>query len=524
MRRLHTSRRFCGSLLALALGAALPGAASAQSGSRPAAPAAAPAAPSNVPAPSERFVDGIAAVVNKDVITMREVREASAQASADLKKRGIQVPPTADLERQVLQRLIYERLERGEADRLGIRVDNAQVDQAINMVAARNKMTPVQLRGEVEKSGIPWDQYRKSLQDEIRMDRLRQRTIDSNIVISDAEVDAFLRDQEHNPASMMNAPAQAQQAPQAPQPAPQAQTQAGPVQIALAQILVRVPEGASSDEVATLRKKAEGLLARVKRGDDFASVAAASSDGPEALQGGVMGARPLDGWPDLFVKAVASVPAGQVSGLVQSGNGFHILKVLQRAGGGAPAPAPQQQAQQPAPQQAPQAPRDAGLAKQGPVQVTQTHARHILIKTSTVMSDEQARQRLEQIYQRLVNGSVKFEDMARQYSQDATAPQGGDLGWVNPGEMVPAFEAGMNALKDGQISHPVMSPFGWHLIQVVERRQHDVADEMQRMRARQILYERRAGPAFEDWMEQLRSQAYIDNRLEKRERLEQNNR
>jgi len=518
MRRLHTSGRFCGSLLALALSAALPGMSAAQP-ARPAKPAPANTAPA--PAPSEQFVDGIAAVVNKDVITMREVREAAREASADLQKRGIQVPDNNTLQRQVLQRLIYERLERNEADRLGIRVDNAQVDQAITMVASRNKITPAQLRAEVEKSGITWEQYRKSLQDEIRMDRLRQRTIDSGIVISDAEVDAFLRDQERNPASMMNAPQQAQQPQpqqQQQQPAPQA---GGPEQVALAQILVRVPEGATTAEAAALRKKAEDILARLKRGDDFASVAAAASDGPEALQGGVMGARPLDGWPDLFVQAIKSVPAGQVSALVQSGNGFHILKVLQRVGGNAPA---QQRPQQPAQQQQPQQPQQPTLAKQGPVQVTQTHARHILIKTSSVMSDDQARQRLEQIRQRLVNGAVKFEDMARQYSQDATAPQGGDLGWVNPGEMVPAFEAGMNALKDGEISQPIMSPFGWHLIQVVERRQHDVADEMQRMRARQILYERRAGPAFEDWVEQLRSQAYIDNRLEKRDRIEQNNR
>lgn len=163
-------------------------------------------------------------------------------------------------------------------------------------------------------------------------------------------------------------------------------------------------------------------------------------------------------------------------------------------------------------------------APQGPVRVTQTHARHILIKTSTVMTDDQARQRLEQIRERLQGGAVKFEDMARQYSQDSTAPQGGDLGWVNPGDTVPPFEAAMNALQPNEISPPMLSPFGWHLIQVLERREHDVSDEVQRMRARQLLFERRAVPAFEDWLEQLRSQAFIDNRLEKQERLEQNNR
>lgn len=514
MRRLHSSRRFRGSLLALALGLAMPLAHAAdKAGAAKPAPAKAPAAS------SEQFVDGIAAIVNKDVITMREVQEGTARAKVDLKHRGIQLPDDRTLQKQVLQRLIFERLERQEADRLGIRVDDNQVNQAINMVATRNKITQQQLRAEVEKSGVSWDEYRKSLRDEIRSDRLRQRTIDNHIVITDAEVDAYLKDQARNPALQREA---AQAAQPAAEPAPQdAQPQAsGPVQIALAQILVRVPEGSSPETVASLRKKAEDVLARLKRGDDFASVAAAASDGPEALQGGVMGARTLDGWPDLFVKAVQGVPAGQVSGIVQSGNGFHILKVLQRTDGRAPARSPQRAAPAPAPAAQAASPR----APQGPVRVTQTHTRHILIKTSTVMSDDQARQRLEQVRQRLISGGAKFEDMARQYSQDATAPQGGDLGWVNPGEMVPSFEAAMNSLKPGEVSQPIESPFGWHLVQVLERREKDVSDEVQRMQARQTLFERRAGPAFEDWMEQLRGQAFIDNRLEKQDRIEQNNR
>jgi len=302
----------------------------------------------------------------------------------------------------------------------------------------------------------------------------------------------------------------------------QAAAPAGPMLYAVAQILVRVPEGSSPDQVAALRKKAEDLLARAKRGDDFASLAAANSDGPEALQGGVMGVRPLDGWPDLFAKALGNLQKGQVSGLLKSGNGFHILKVMDR---GTAAPPPSRTARAPAPAPAPQPrPQPQAQAPQGPVEVMQTHARHILIKTSTVMSDEQARQRLEQVRQRLVAGDAKFSDMARQYSQDATAPQGGDLGWLNPGETVPTFEAAMNALKPGEISQPIQTPFGWHLIQVEERRQHDATDDLARMRARQTLFERRAQPAFEDWLDQLRAQAYIDNRLEKQDRINQNNR
>lgn len=531
MRRLHSLRRLSGSALLLALCAGLPAAHAAEQTSRPAnsgakaapagqqkaAPAAAAAAPKG-----EQFVDGIAAVVDKDVITLRELRDASVRIAAELKSRGIQVPDDQTLQHQVLQRLIMERVQRHEADRLGIRVDDAQVDQAIQTIAGRNKISVAQLRGEIEKSGTTWDAYRKSLRDEIRTDRLRQRAVDSTIVISDTEVDAFLKDQRRNPAFGVQPEAPPQ--PQAqPAPAPeQAAAPSGPMLYALAQILVRVPEGSSPEQLAALRKKAEGVLARAKRGDDFASLAAAASDGPEALQGGVMGVRPLDGWPDLFVKAISNLQKGDVSALIQSGNGFHIIKVMDR---GTAQPAPSRTARAPAPAPAPQpAARPQAPAQQGPTEVMQTRARHILIKTSTVMSDETARQRLEQVRQRLVAGDAKFEDMARQYSQDATAPQGGELGWLNPGETVPPFEAAMNALKPGEISPPIQSPFGWHLIQVEERRQHDVTDELARMKARQILFERRAQPAFEDWLEQLRAQAYVDNRLEKQQKIQQNNR
>ncbi|MGE8682769.1 MAG: peptidylprolyl isomerase [Achromobacter marplatensis] len=527
MRRLHSLRRLSGSALLLALCAGLPAAHAAEQTGRAASNGAKAAPQAAAPAAKgEQFVDGIAAVVDKDVITLRELRDASLRISGELKSRGIQVPDDQTLQHQVLQRLIMERVQRHEADRLGIRVDDAQVDQAIQTIAGRNKISVAQLRGEIEKSGTTWDAYRKSLRDEIRTDRLRQRAVDSTIVISDTEVDAFLKDQRRNPA--FGAAPQAQPQPQAqPEPAPeQAAAPSGPMLYALAQILVRVPEGSSSEQLAALRKKAEGILARAKRGDDFASLAAAASDGPEALQGGVMGVRPLDGWPDLFVKAISNLQKGEVTNLIQSGNGFHIIKVMDR---GTAQPAPGRTARAPAPAQAPQpqqpaARPQAAAAPQGPTEVMQTRARHILIKTSTVMSDETARQRLEQVRQRLVAGDAKFEDMARQYSQDSTAPQGGELGWLNPGETVPPFEAAMNALKPGEISPPIQSPFGWHLIQVEERRQHDVTDELARMKARQILFERRAQPAFEDWLDQLRAQAYVDNRLEKQQKIQQNNR
>jgi len=495
------------SLQALRLvGALLPALWAAAAPAQPAPARASASAPAPAAAPpAEQFVDGIAAVVNKDVITLRELAVRTAEARRDLEQQKIQAPPENVLQRQVLQRLIMERLEDQEAQRLNIRITDEQVDQAIASIAKRNNLSIEEMRKRIEESGTDWTAYREVLRQDIRLDRLRQRTVDRDIVITDAEVDAFLKEQQaRRSASGAGGPV-AGSAPSAAAGAPAAMT--------LAQILVRVPEGASPDQVAALRRKAEDLLAKARGGADFAALAAASSDGPEALQGGNMGARPLDGWPDLFIQAAASLQPGQVSDLVQSGNGFHILKVLDRSGGAAaPAAGPGPMAGM--------APEPA--APQGPMPVTQTHARHILIKTSAVMSDEQARLRLEQLRQRIVQGGESFADLARRYSGDSTAPQGGDLGWLSPGETVPPFEQAMDALQPGEISQPVQSPFGWHLIQVEGRRTQDMAEEYQRMQARQALFERRAQPAFEEWLDQLRDQAYIDNRLERQDRVDGN--
>jgi len=475
-------------LLAGLLAGLLPAVATVAAPAKAAKPAASQAAP--------EFVDGIAAVVNKNVITLRQVETQTQSARQQLRQQNIPVPPDDVLRKQVLQRMITQELERQEADRLGVRVNDAQVQRALDTIAQRNRISTAQLRTEIEKSGIKWSDYLDSLRDEVRFDMLRQRAVDSTIMISDAEIDAFLRSQGGQAAASKQP--QAGAAPAAPAPAA-----TGPEVLGIAQILVAVPEGASSSQVAELRRKAEGLLAKVRGGADFAGVAASSSDGPQALEGGNMGVRPVAGWPDLFVQATRDLQAGQVSGIIQSGNGFHILKVLTRGQSG-PARA------QAAPQAGPAAPV---TGQQGPMMVTQTHARHILIKTSKVMTDEQARTRLVQLRQRIENGE-KFADLAKRYSEDATAPQGGDLGWLTPGETVPAFEQAMNGLQPGQLSQPVQSQFGWHLIEVIERRSKDMGDEYKRMQARRALFERRLEPAVEEWLNQLRGRAYIDNRLD----------
>lgn len=492
MRSVYAKRQLV-SILIPVLGMAWSGTALA---AKPASQAAKPVAAPQ----SQQFVDGIAAVVNQKVITLQQVNTEARLAQEQLQRQKIPVPDTATLQKQVLQRMITEELENQEADRLGLHVSDAQAEQAVQTIAERNKITVDRLRVEVEKSGVSWAQYMKNLRQEVRMDMLRQRAVDSTIVISDAEIDSFLKNQGGNIAM-------GQPAPQVQQPAQAApQQHSGPQVLGLAQILVAVPEGASPARVKELRDKAEALLARVRSGADFAGVAAASSDDPQALKGGELGVRPVDGWPDLFLQATEKLKAGEISGIIQSGNGFHILKVLTRGQPqGARAAAP---AQAPAPM-----PGNQAIQEQGPMMVTQTHARHILIKSSKVMSDQKAEFKLKQLLERLANGE-DFADLAKRYSEDSSAPQGGDLGWLTPGETVPAFEKAMNALEPGQISQPVKSQFGWHLIQVLERRTKNMESEFKRMQARQILFQRRVEPAFDDWLSQLRGQAYIDNRLD----------
>ena len=479
-------------------------------------------------ASGEQEVDGIVAVVNKDVITQRELNARVRQAKGELSLQKVPLPPDSVLEAQILQRLITERLQSQEAARQKVVVTNDMVKQAIDIITSRNKLTSDQMRKQIEASGVSWDEYREMIKREITLERLRQKVIDSTINISDAEVDANLREQkarqEGGLASGLARPGTGQ--PQAAAPAqasPQAPSAPGqPAVLGLAQILVRVPEGTTPDQVKALRDRAQGLLARIKAGESFETLATSSSDGPEAVRGGDMGARPVEAWPDLFVTAVANVKDGGVSNVIQSGNGFHILKVMGRAGGAsaaparaavAPAPPPQQPQPQPGPGRG-----QPPAAPQGPMNVQQTRAHHILIKTSEVVPDDIARQKITQLYDRIVKGGEPFEDLAKRFSNDASAPQGGDLGWLNPGETVPPFEQAMNALKIGEVSQPVKTQFGWHIIRVDDRRTQDIAEQFQRNQARQRLFQQRAESSFEAWLQQVRNQSYIDNRLEKRQR------
>lgn len=489
MRSVHARRRLA-ALLITVLGA------SAASISLAATPSGRPAPASAGSGSSQQFVDGIVAVVNRQVITLKQLNVEVADAENNLKMQNIPVPERGALQRQVLQRMIVDELQRQEADRIGIRVNDGQLERAVESIAQRNQITVDQLRKEIERSGLSWERYLDDLRNEVRFDLLRQRQVDSTVNITDAEVDAFLRNQGLRPAPGAQAAA--------PMPAPQ--QPAAPRVLGLAQILVAVPESASSGEVNRLQQRAEDLLAKLRAGADFAGLAASSSDGPQALDGGVLGVRPVEGWPDLFIEAARGLNVGQVSGIVRSGQGFHILKVLTL--GEEP-----QAARRPAAPDMSAAPQNQIPLEQGPMIVTQTHARHILVRTNQITSDEQAEQRIRHLRDRVLSGDP-FQELARRHSDDGTAPQGGDLGWLSPGETVPAFEQAMNGLRPGELSEPVKSPFGWHLIEVLERRNQDMGQDFQRMQARQILFQRRIEPAVEQWISELQGRAYIENRLD----------
>lgn len=446
---------------------------------------------------AERPIDGIAAVVNNEVITVLQVEERAKEIAGEMRAQGAPAPPQNDLLKAALDELITQMVVAQEANGMGLRVTDQDLQRAIERVAQRNRLTVAQLRQQVSRVGLDWNDYETTLKRQILFDMVRQRMADMTVRVSDADVDAFLKEREARKASGLEPVAP----PPPPPPPPPKPQPAQPLILQISQIFVSVPESASESQVAELRKKIDSARARIRKGEKFSAVATEVSDGPEASRGGDMGVRPASGWPELFLKAARNLQPGQISGVLRSPAGFHILQVTGRAGGQPPAPPPP-----PPPQAQPKDPT-------GPMMVDQTKARHILIKTSAVMTDDQAQQRLLNARSRIVQGGESFQDVARAVSEDSSAPLGGDLGWLNPGETVPEFERAMNSLQPGQVSEPVKSPFGWHLIVVEERRTQDMADQYRRNLARQELYERRARSQFEAWLQQMRNMAFIDNRM-----------
>ncbi|PKO35051.1 MAG: molecular chaperone SurA [Betaproteobacteria bacterium HGW-Betaproteobacteria-7] len=399
--------------------------------------------------------DHIVAVVNSEVITRHDLDSRLESALRQLRAQGTPLPPQDQLERQMLERLIMERVQLQYALETGIKPDDGQLDQAIGRIAAGSKLSLAEFRQTLEADGITFANFREEIRNEMSMVRLREREVDSKLVVSEGEIDNYL--------------------------ANQAAT-GGNEEYQLAHILLRAPESASPEQLQKLRQRGEEALKRASAGENFAELSAAYSDAPDALQGGSLGWRPLDRLPTLYAEAIGSLQPGQVSDLLRSSVGFHIVKLLERRGGNAPA------------------------------SVQQTNARHILVRINEVVSEAEARRKLEIVRERIING-IDFAEQARLYSQDGSAAKGGDLGWLNPGDTVPEFERAMNALQPNELSAVIKSPFGMHLIQVQERRERDVSAERQRSVARQALRERKLDAAYEDWLRQLRDRSYVENRL-----------
>jgi peptidyl-prolyl cis-trans isomerase SurA len=404
-------------------------------------------------------IDRIVAVVNDEVITRNDLNERVNRAASQLARQGTSAPPRADLERQLLERMITDRAQSQVAKENGMRVDDLELDRAIDRIAQDNKMITAQLRMALEKDGVPFARFREDIRGEILMARLREREINDKIVVTDSEIDNLLA-------------------------APQ-QGVGGNDEFNVSHILVRVPENAGPDQIQARQARAEQALAQLKSGTDFRQIAASFSEAPDALQGGTIGWRESARLPTLFAEALRDMKEGELSSVLRSPNGFHILKLNERRGG------------------------------QQPIVVQQTLARHILIKVSEVVSENEGRNRLLNLKERLDNKG-DFAQIARANSEDTSASKGGDLGWISPGDTVPEFERAMDTLKPGQISEPVRSPFGWHLIQVVERRASDLTTERRRLAARQTLRERKGEEAFQEWVRQARDRAYVEIRLDER--------
>ena len=457
------------SLTAVVLFAALAGGAHAQLRMPDAprtvtVPSAGAAQPSSG-GPRSGVADRIVAVVNNEPISQRELDRRVAEAQRMIQARGQTLPPAGSLAADVLEEMIVERSQLQAATQAGIRIDDPSVDRAIARIAENNRLSVSQLRDRIEAEGLPFRDYRESIRREIAMQAIREREVDSRVTVSEAEITAWLAEK-------------------------QGSVSAGgaPVELRLAQILIRVPDGASVSREAELKARADALMARLRRGEDF-GVLAREGQGEEAARGGDLGSRPADRWPDLFVQAVQGLRPGQIAGPLRSGAGFHILRLTERRVGDLP-----------------------DIAA-GPVQ--QTRARHILIRVDdVVLNDAQARERIAQLRQRIVQGGASFADLARQHSADGSAPQGGDLGWLSPGDTVPSFEQAMDALKPGEVSEPVRSPFGWHIIRVEERRMQDVTEERLRNLARQAIRQRKIQEAYVVWAQQVRDSAYVERRLD----------
>ena len=400
-------------------------------------------------------IDLVVTVVNDDVITRYELDDRMHAVVSQLQKQGTPLPPQEVLEKQILERMVTDMLQAQYAKENGVRVNDTQLDQAIARIAQQNDFpSPIEFRAKLEEDGVDFKKFREEIRGEIISTRLREREVESKLVISDSEVDNYLANKARAGSDE---------------------------EFHLAHIMVVVPEQASAEKIQAARSRAEHALGQLKEGADFAQVAAGSSDANDALKGGDLGWRASDKIPPLFLNELHNLKPGQLTAVLRSPSGFHILKLIEKRSGNTP------------------------------VVITQTHARHILIKTSEIVSESEAKSRLMEIKQHIEAGA-DFTEQAKRYSQDGSAQQGGDLDWVSPGQTVPEFEETMNKLQPGQ-TNVVQTQFGWHLIQVLERRNTDVSVQQQRQQARVAIGSFKSDESYQDWLRQLRDRAFVEFRL-----------
>ncbi len=407
---------------------------------------------------SQRSADFIVAVVNSEPITNNEVRTRIIRIEQQMTQRGGVMPSRQELAAQVLERLIGERAQVQLARENGIKVEENALNTAINNIARQNQISTDELRRRLEADGIGFNQFRESLREELLLTRVREREVEQRVVITESELDRFIQEQQDNP-------------------------DANAFEINLSQILIAVPESASPAQLQGLQVRAERAAQRVRAGEDFGKVARETSEAADSANGGQMGLRSPDRYPSLFVEATQALSVGAVTGPIRSGAGFHVLKLVEK--------------------------KQAGLPG---YTVTQSRARHILLRVTPQMSESAAREKLVALRKAIASGQLDFAAAARENSQDGSGKDGGDLGWANPGQYVPEFEDVLNSLALGQLSEPLVSRFGVHLIQLQERRQNTLSAREQRELARSSLRERKTEEAFVTWAQDVRTRAYVEMR------------
>jgi len=412
-------------------------------------------APTSIP----RQADFIVAVVNSEPITNQEVQALRQRMTREAAGRGTSATDTAQLARQALEQLINEKAQLQQARESGIKIDEDAIDQAEMNVATNNQVTREELRKRMANDGLTVKAFRDQLRDQLMLTRVREHEVEARVRVSDLEIERYLQEQI------------------------QAQGGQSSSELNLGMILIAVPENSTEAQIKALQERADDVARRARSGENFAELAKRFSQSTDkGANGGEMGLRAADRYPELFVNATRELRVGTTSAVVRSGAGFHILKVIDRRQG------------------------------QATLMVTQTHARHILLRPSAQMSQAQAVTRLAELRQSIVSGKADFAAVARQISQDGSAAQGGDLGWANPGMFVPEFEQVMNRLRPGQVGEPLISRFGVHLIEVTERRNAPLSDQDQRTIARSALREKKLDEAYATWVEDIRGRAYVEMR------------